>query len=628
MTGPETELVEVTVNLRRASATFVDRLSREMRVDVSESCRQIIDLMLDEGDVGTGGASGTEETLAALRDRILARLAEQDGPENSKVGAQPAWTKRTIAIERKQFRALTVLAENNGRSTSRTIRHLITGFMKQSEMLSKANAESQSRKRSSRQPSRNGAARSEKARQGVGAQRGVRRSPLRWFLLFALLLGTVAASGLFFVGEDLTSERAPRIIASPTWAGRAAAIVFDHHSHTRYSGGSLSVPDLVDLAREGGCDALAITDHADSGGNGPSQAGNEASGAVSNRQRRDFREIRQRYRDFLLFGGVEIAMPSRSGRKHASVIVTPTVEDEALPRLRDTARSAIRAAVRTAARGTEDEVLDKSFLDLAASYIRRGHKLVMIDNHPSGKGRAPRSDYDDILHWNAEEEIFIGFAGASGHQNARGTGSHRRAKEAIDHWDPVVAEIGGVWDRLLSEGHQIWGAIAGSDFHNSTLDEAPCAFSRTHVAAPDVSYDAVLQALRAGTFWADHGQILRGLSLSAEIAGLGSPAYPGSIVSLGGQPTAVVARISLRRGPGSTGKALQAEFIGNCKTGESELLSVEPIMPGAATAILVVEPKTAGADGKSCFIRARIRLVVEDGPDLMAYTNPIRFELR
>ena len=627
MTGPETELVEVSVNLRRASATFVDRLSQEMGVDVSESCRQIIDLMLNEGDVATGGASGTEESLAALRDRILARLVEEDGPENKKVRAQPAWTKRTIAVERKQFRALTILAEDNGRSTSRTIRHLIAGFMERSDQLSKANAGSQSRKRSSLQLSGDAAARSERARQGMGARRAVSRSPLRWFLLFALLLGAVAASGLFFTAKDLTGVRSPHIVASPPWAGRAAAIVFDHHSHTRYSDGSLSVPELVDLAREGGCDALAITDHSGSVGAGPSQVSNEATGAASNRQRRDFREIRQRYRDFILFGGVEITMPSHRGREHVSVIVAPTIEDEALPRLRDAARSAIRASIKTAAHGAETGALDKSFLDLAASYIRRGHKLVMIHNHPSRKDRDPRNNHDDILRWNADEEIFIGFAGASGHQNGSTSGSGRRANATIDRWDPVVAEIGGVWDRLLSEGHQIWGAIAGSDYHNSTLDKAPCAFSRTHVAAPDVSYDAVLQALQAGTFWADHGRILRGLSLSAEIAGLRSPAYPGSIVSLGGQATAVVTRISLRRGPGSTGKPLQAEFIGNCKTGQSELLSAEPIEPGAATAILVVEPKAAGADGKSCFIRARIRLVVEDGPDLMAYTNSIRFEL-
>ncbi len=88
--------------------------------------------------------------------------------------------------------------------------------------------------------------------------------------------------------------------------------------------------------------------------------------------------------------------------------------------------------------------------------------------------------------------LFIGFAGAPGHQNAREPGAYGAPNFTIDRWDPVVAEVGGTWDRLLSEGHQLWGAIAGSDFHNRKLDKAPCDFSRIHIAAADFSYKAVL----------------------------------------------------------------------------------------------------------------------------------------
>ena len=442
--------------------------------------------------------------------------------------------------------------------------------------------------------------------------------------LVALSLGAVATMGLLLTGEEVPIVRGPHVVSAVPWAGRDAGIIFDHHSHTKYSDGRLAVEELVALARDGGCDALAITDHSDSGGEGPLRVRTDTTGTVSERQLRDFREAREKHRAFLLFGGVELNMPSYGGREHANIIVTPEMEGEILPLMRDAAESAIKKARRES--GTKAS--DDGVLDLAASYLQRGQNLVMIYNHPSRKDRSWEENYNDILRWNADAPVFIGFAGAPGHQNARRIGSYRKDNVTIDRWDPVVAEVGGTWDVLLSEGHQLWAAIASSDFHNANLDKAPCAFSRTHIAAPEVTYDAVLRALRAGTFWADHGQILRGLSLSAEVAGLPGPVYASSIVNLGGQASSILARISLRRGPGRKNQPLQAEFIGNCKTGETEMLAVEQIEPGAASAISVFEPAAAGADGKSCYVRARVRLDVDGGPDLMAYTNPIRFELR
>ena len=35
----------------------------------------------------------------------------------------------------------------------------------------------------------------------------------------------------------------------------------------------------------------------------------------------------------------------------------------------------------------------------------------------------------------------------------------------------------------------------------------------------------------------------------------------------------------------------------------------------------------SGKDGKSCYVRSRIRKQIADGPDLMAYSNPIRIKV-
>ena len=284
------------------------------------------------------------------------------------------------------------------------------------------------------------------------------------------------------------------------------------------------------MARSGGCDALVISDHSDT------------QGTASRSQLESFAQLRWRYPDFLLFGGIEINMPSYGQREHVNVIVDPTVEVEVLPGLRAAAE--------------DDSATDESFLRLAANYNGRADSLVMIYNHPSRKDQDPGENYKDILRWNAIAPIFIGFAGAPGHQNADEIGGYVAPIFTIDRWDPVVAEIGGTWDRLLSEGHQFWGAIAGSDYHTKKLDKIPCDFARTHVAAASFSHMAVIEGLRAGTFWADHGQILRRLSFFAEVAGIESATFPGSIVRLGGERAAILVTASLERGQGSAGSRL------------------------------------------------------------------------
>ena len=194
-----------------------------------------------------------------------------------------------------------------------------------------------------------------------------------------------------------------------------------------------------------------------------------------------------------------------------------------------------------------------------------------------------------------------------------------------DRWDPVAAKVGGTWDTLLERGENIWAAVATSDYHNEKGDYAPCAFARTHVLAAGPSAAAVMAAYKAGSFWADHGFMLDKLTLEASLPGLARPAIPGEAVSV--RPDdAVTVRLALERGEGAAGAPLTVEVIENCSTGTPTLSLETTLAPTEDDVEKRLGDLQKGVDQHSCFVRARVRKDMGRGPDLMAYTNPIRFQ--
>jgi hypothetical protein len=102
----------------------------------------------------------------------------------------------------------------------------------------------------------------------------------------------------------------------------------------------------------------------------------------------------------------------------------------------------------------------------------------------------------------------------------------------------MTATVGGLWDSLLAEGKP-WWITANSDSHQVYADTAvrgpggdfnadgrypdpvyggkidvtqgdywPGQYSRTHVGADGFSYAAVMDGIRAGRVWVDHGQLV------------------------------------------------------------------------------------------------------------------------
>jgi len=392
------------------------------------------------------------------------------------------------------------------------------------------------------------------------------------------------------------------VVREIPWALVSRPLVIDTHTHTRFSDGKYTVDEVVERAATHGCDALAITDHSDLG----EEAATPAYFAA-------IREARQKFPGLILFGGIEWNIPPYDGREHVTVLLDPSIEEAHL--------GAFKELYERSDASAEDG------LEWLAQKAVSEKKAALIYNHPSRKDDDPDENLHDYLHWRNTNHLFIGFEGAPGHQKSAETGSYRYKLKTLDRWDPVAAEIGGVWDKLLDQGHNVWAALAVSDFHNDKLDYSPCEFARTHVYPEEISARGILAGLRAGSFWADHGQILDELLFTLSAPGLPLPLTPGETMLLHArQPLHFT--VLLQRSNRTQDASLVVELIGNGRTGQPELLFSQSLAPDENRVDWTLAEPVTGADGHSAYVRIRIRHSEPDEPNLLAYTNPIRVILR
>lgn len=421
-----------------------------------------------------------------------------------------------------------------------------------------------------------------------------------------LLLFTAALLLLSGCNPFAATER----LVSVPWAGSGSILVADLHTHSRWSDGADSVTRLVDRAIDNGCQVLAITDHSD------------RNAKVHTTDPGYFIAIdaeRARHPGLVLIAGIEWNIPAYKGKEHVSVLVTPQLAEAVLAEFRE--------RFDDTGRGKSDPHPDPGG---AMSWLQRQadspRQVAMIYNHPSRKRDTIGEAQEDLQRWIDGSALMIGFEGAPGHQNTSPNGSYQRAIKTVDGWDPLAGEVGGVWDQMLADGIDTWGALANSDYHNTGMDYPPCAYSRTHIQVPERSPQGVLDALHAGSFWADHGRILDQFSLLLLHHDLQRPASPGETVRIADSRDTRVA-LSLGRGPGAAGQPLNVELIGNCGDGAVRVLQSAVLAPTQRSRLWRFDQLQPGADGRSCFFRARVRLARPDAPDLMAYSNPIRLVL-
>ncbi len=409
----------------------------------------------------------------------------------------------------------------------------------------------------------------------------------RRFLRSAGLLGGAAAAASVLgaatpaAAANAASERRRVPRGGYQW------LAGDHHIHTQYSpDGLYRVVDQVQHGEAYGLDWMVITDH------GSAQ---HAKIGVE-RVNPDIRAARRNFPDMLVFQGLEWNIPAA---EHGTVFVHPGAQEVALLKQFE---NAYDGSVRGASDNTPaNELLARQGLTFLQDAVaaRRVRDALMLANHPARQGvDSPH----EIRGWrDTAPRIAVGMEGAPGHQAAGipspiGPGSGRgyydntpnparafagyplESYRTYGGFDWMTSTVGGLWDSLLSEGKP-WWISANSDSHSVYLDTSvrgpgsdfanngyynapvyggtpntgtgdfwPGYYSRTHVGAVGPSYAAVMDGIRAGRMWVDHGGLLEGLDVRLR-AGRQEVPLGGVLTARRGTPVQLVIRIEPARLP-------------------------------------------------------------------------------
>ncbi|WP_433376511.1 histidinol-phosphatase [Actinoplanes sp. CA-142083] len=382
----------------------------------------------------------------------------------------------------------------------------------------------------------------------------------RGFLRGAGLLGAGAAASVLATPAAASAAGLPHAhgpAGGGTDRGGFRWLAGDHHIHTQYS--SDAQYRVLDQAQHGhafGLDWLVITDH---GSNAHAKIGVEKVNP-------DIQKTRSELRDLLTFQGLEWNIP---GAEHATVFVTPSKNEvEVLKQFEQTYDGSQLPATNTEAQNEAAAIAGIKFL---ASQVkaRKVDGALFLANHPARRGiDSPH----EIRNWrDADPTVAVGFEGAPGHQaagipapygrgGARGYYDNNPSAasyvgyplESYRTWggfDWMTATVGGLWDSLLAEG-KAWWITVNSDSHVNYLDQSdrgpgsdfeangkyndpvytgktlttagdfwPGFYGRTNVGASSFSYKAVMDGLRAGRVWVDHGRLIKGLDARVRAGG-------------------------------------------------------------------------------------------------------------
>ncbi|WOJ95071.1 PHP domain-containing protein [Congregibacter variabilis] len=379
------------------------------------------------------------------------------------------------------------------------------------------------------------------------------------------------------------------------WLGEANSLQVDMHTHTRFSDGRWELSKLADSALLNGCHAIAITDHAEKG-----------SDAATPTYLHAITEQRQRSRYPLIIAGLEWNIPPYRGREHVNILVHPSLEPQLI-------------AFSQHFRKTNDPGPALQWL----SERNNESTILAFYNHPARRDERLEENEEDFLSWTPKGSVIVGFEGGPGHQKKASPGDYKNVLATVDGWDPVVADVGGVWDSLLDAGRDPWGALANSDFHNDRGDYLPCEFSRTHVDTPEMSASGVLRGLKAGAFWGETGAFLQELRLRVGSPDLIFDASPGESFALGDQRVITV-EVMLKPELKAKDQTLTIELIGNLASGEPEVIETRAINSNVTTVTTSITNPIVGGDGESGYLRIRVSSEGADGRRFIAYTNHVR----
>ncbi|MEU0806621.1 PHP domain-containing protein [Streptomyces sp. NPDC005970] len=414
-----------------------------------------------------------------------------------------------------------------------------------------------------------------------------RRSMLRRTGLLGA--GLAAGSVLGGAGQAAAAPAAATSASAASGSERSGGYLWlagDHHIHTQYSSDAkYRVIDHVRQANAHGLDWMVITDH-----------GSETHAKIGvEKVNPDIVAARDQIDDSLVFQGLEWNIPAA---EHGTVFVHPGKNEVAV--LKEFENSFDGSVKKASSNTPANEALAIAGVNFLAEQVqrRRVKDILFLANHPARKGiDSPH----EIRAWrDAQPTIAVGMEGAPGHQAAglpapNGPGGARGIYdnspgadsfggyplESYRTWggfDWMTATVGGLWDSLLAEGKP-WWITANSDSHNVYADTAvrgpnsdfnanghyndpvyggglgltdtdfwPGQYSRTHVGAASFAYKAVMDGIRAGRVWVDHGGLISGLN--AQLRSGSRAITLGDVLHVRrGAQVDLVMEISLANGP-------------------------------------------------------------------------------
>ena len=339
----------------------------------------------------------------------------------------------------------------------------------------------------------------------------------------------------------------------------------------------------------------------------------ETSRAVLPEYTEAIRNARAQNPGITILTGMEWNVPPGKGQEHATILFPTSMESSETLML-------FKERFDDENKEGENPELAVQGLGALAPKDRSMVAPIVFFNHPS---RVPKSTSSPVLTFEglkkAAPSLLIGFEGAPGHQRGTPPGA-----PLIDRWDPLAAEVDGVWDQWLRKGLMVWAAVANSDFHHEHDDFWPCEFSTTWVYAPDRTIEGVIQALRAGSFFAEHGHIASEVELLARFDGQPAPVRVGETVVANAGMKATVS-LQMKIPPidyaGRENHIDTVELIGITAAKTSVLFSGAPAITEAFRTTIAVPPG-------GIVLRARGRRKMNGEPALMFYTNPIRIKTR
>ncbi|GAA3529502.1 PHP domain-containing protein [Streptomyces osmaniensis] len=379
----------------------------------------------------------------------------------------------------------------------------------------------------------------------------------RTLLRRAGLLGAGLAAASVVAPAAAAAAPASAASSAPASGGRRSGgflwLSGDHHIHTQYSSdGKYRVVDQVRQGAKHGMDWLVITDH-----------GSTTHAKIGvDKVNPDIRAARAAYEDTLVFQDLEWNIP---GAEHGTVFVHPGNNEVSVLKQFETDYD---GSVKNASDSTPaNEALAVAGLNFLAEQVQRRKvkDALMLANHPARRGVDSPHEIRNWRDAGRGRQIAIGFEGAPGHQaaglpapmgpgRARGIYDNNPSANSFAGYPPesyrtwggfdwMTATVGGLWDSLLAEGKP-WWITANSDSHQVYADTAargtggnfdtdgryadpvyggqidiaqgdywPGQYSRTHVGSDGFSYAAVMDGIRAGRIWVDHGQLLSALDV-------------------------------------------------------------------------------------------------------------------